>query len=62
MIDAAPKTGIARSWWVRLDTGAAERLSGRPAEQRGPRTPRQSAEIRSQAEIELMSEAGPMPR
>ena len=58
MIDAAPKTGIARSWWVRLDTGAAERLSGRPAEQRGPRAPRQSAEIRNQAEIEFMAEAG----
>jgi methionyl aminopeptidase len=58
VIDSAPKTGIARSWWVRLDTGAAERLSGRPADQRGPRAPRRSADIRNEAEIEFMAEAG----
>jgi len=48
-----------RGWWVRLDGGASERLSGRPAE-RGPRTPRraETAEIRTDAEIELMAEAG----
>jgi methionyl aminopeptidase len=60
MIDAAPTIGTARTWWVRLDTGAAERLSGRPSDdQRGPRAPRQTlAEIRTDAEIELMAEAG----
>ena len=28
-------TSATRSWWVRLDTGAAERLSGRPADEIG---------------------------
>ena len=54
-------TSATRSWWVRLDTGAAERLSGRPAdERRGPSAPRRAgvAEIRTPAEIELMAEAG----
>ena len=54
-------TAAPRSWWVRLDTAATDRLSGRPAdERRGPSVPRRAgvAEIRTPAEIELMAEAG----
>jgi methionyl aminopeptidase len=60
MIDARPQTGSARSWWVRLDTGASERLGGRLIDDaRGPRAPRRPmAEVRTDAEIELMAEAG----
>jgi len=49
-----------RSWWVRLDGSATERLGGTVSDQRRtPRTPhRTSAEIRSAAELDLMAEAG----
>ena len=51
---------VARSWWVRLDGNATERLSGRVTdERRSPSTPRRTtADIRTDAEIELMAEAG----
>jgi methionyl aminopeptidase len=47
-----------RSWWVRLDGGAAERLSGRPVQDEARRPRRAVAEIRTAAEIEFMAEAG----
>ena len=51
---------VARSWWVRLDGNATDRLSGRVTdERRSPSTPRRTtADIRTEAEIELMAEAG----
>ena len=51
---------VARSWWVRLDAGATERLSGRSSDQRrAPAASRRPvADIRTDAEIELMAEAG----
>ena len=58
-VNEAPRhEAVARSWWVRLDGGAAERLSGRPVHDEVRRPRRSMAEIRTPAEIELMTEAG----
>ena len=56
--EAAGHPAIARSWWVRLDAQATERLSGRPATDDHRRPRRTLADIRTPAEIDLMAEAG----
>jgi methionyl aminopeptidase len=55
---AAGHPAIARSWWVRLDAEATERLSGRPATDDHRRPRPALADIRTPAELELMAEAG----